>query len=184
MHRPVVIDPGHGGEDPGAVGPGGLEEAQVALDVANRVLKKLAGVPVITTRAKDEYVPLRRRVELANAHGACCFVSVHCNSSKSPLASGTETYCFQTGGARGELARRVHGSVVKALGRKDRGIKVGTFYVLARTLMPAVLVELAFISNPEEEQLLRTPEFREKAATAVASGIRSFLKYLEEEKER
>ncbi len=180
MHRPVVIDPGHGGEDSGAVGPRGLKESTVVLDIGKRILKQLTDVPVILTRARDEYVPLRRRVELANAYNARCFVSIHCNSSKSPSANGTETYCFRADGIYGELARRVHNSLVKALGRRDRGVKTGTFYVLTRTLMPAILVELAFISNPEEEKLLRTSVFRAKAATAIVSGIRSFLKYLEE----
>ncbi|MGB9825558.1 MAG: N-acetylmuramoyl-L-alanine amidase [Desulfofundulus sp.] len=176
----VVLDPGHGGYDPGAIGPVGLKEKDVTLAVALKVARELrrAGVEVILTRESDS-VPwpanvtqdLAARCEIANNAGAAPFVSIHCNSASDPSACGTETYCYKPSGESEALARAVQEELVAAVGRPNRGIKTANYYVLRRTNMPAVLTELAFISNPQEEQLLASDAIRETCAVAIARGI-------------
>lgn len=169
----VVIDPGHGGKDPGAVGPSGLKEAVVNLAVASKLVLLLhgKGVDVDITRTKNVYVDLARRVNCANLARASWFVSIHCNSSANRLSRGVETYCWKRGGKAEKLARVVQQELVSATGLVNRGVKTRNFYVLRKTNMPAVLVELGFISNPEEEKLLADPDFQGKCAEAIAKAI-------------
>ncbi len=169
----VAIDPGHGGFDPGAVGPNGLKEAHVNLAVALKVAEKLrkAGVEVKLTRTSDVFIDLQPRCDIANSFGADYFVSIHCNSAGTPEAKGTETYCYKFGGKGEILAKAIQAELIAATGRANRGVKTANFYVLRQTNMPAALTELAFISNPEEERLLGSPDYQEKCATAIARGI-------------
>lgn len=176
----VCIDPGHGQHDPGAVGPGGTKEKDVALSVALKVgewLKK-HGIDVVFTRTNDnpgfptdEKQNLAKRVSIANTAKADIFVSVHCNSAGNKQARGLETYCYALGGNGEKLARAIQEEVRKATGFIDRGVKTANFYVLRYTQMPAVLVELGFISNPDEEKILASTDFQAKAAEAIAKGI-------------
>jgi N-acetylmuramoyl-L-alanine amidase len=127
---------------------------------------------------------LQARADVANKWGADCFVSIHCNSANDPNANGTETFIFP-GSSKGRmLAEPVHNRVVRALGTRDRGIKEAAFAtgweaqefgVLRLTRCPAVLVELAFISNPTEEALLESESFQRKAAQAIAEGVAAYL---------
>jgi N-acetylmuramoyl-L-alanine amidase len=169
----IVIDPGHGGSDPGAVGPNGLKEARVNLAVALKVAEKLrkAGVEVKLTRTSDVFVDLQPRCDIANSFNADYFVSIHCNSAGTTEARGTETYCYKLGGKGEVLAKAIQAELIAATGRVNRGVKTANYYVLRRTNMPAVLTELAFISNPEEERLLGSPDYQEKCATAIARGV-------------
>ena len=169
----IVIDPGHGGSDPGAVGPNGLKEAHVNLAVALKIAEKLrkAGVEVKLTRTSDVFVGLQPRCNIANSFGADYFVSIHCNSAGTPEAKGTETYCYKFGGQGEVLAKAIQAELIAATGRANRGVKTANYYVLRRTNMPAVLTELAFINNPEEERLLADPAYQEKCAAAIAKAI-------------
>ena len=173
MKKVVVLDPGHGGSDPGAVGPNGLKEAHVNLAVALKVAEKLrkAGVEVKLTRTSDVFVDLQPRCDIANSSGTDYFVSIHCNSAGTPEAKGTETYCYKFGGQGEVLAKAIQAELIAATSRANRGVKTANYYVLRNTNMPAVLVELAFISNADEERLLRSAEFQEKCAAAIARGI-------------
>lgn len=173
----IVIDPGHGGKDPGAVGPSGLKEAHVNLRVALKVAEKLrkAGVEVKLTRDSDVFVDLQHRCGIANSFNADYFVSIHCNAASTPQAHGTETYCYKFGGKGEILARVIQAELIAVTGRANRGVKTANYYVLRRTNMPAVLTELAFISNPEEERLLADVAYREKCALAIANGISKFI---------
>ena len=175
----VCIDPGHGGYDPGAVGPTGLREKDVALQIALQVGQRIqaAGIQVAYTRTSDAVSwpaninqDLAVRSQIANQTGADLFISVHLNSGSS-TAHGTETYYLQFGGQGEQAARLVQSNLTSVLGLTDRGVKTANYYVLRNTTMPAVLVETAFISNPQEEALLRTAAFQEAAAQAIASGI-------------
>ena len=169
----VVLDPGHGGRDPGAVGPTGLEEKTIALDIAlgtARVLRA-RGVDVEMTRSDDRFIPLAERAAVANRIGAQCFVSIHINSADNPSAHGTETFAFRGGTPAQRLALAIQVRLVAALRLRDRGVKFADFQVLRATRMPAALVEVAFINNPHEEKLLRDPDFLDSAATAIAQGI-------------
>lgn len=192
----LVIDPGHGGEDPGAVHAAtGLREADVALRIAH-VLKAILDThpefEVALTREADRTVALKERTDLANARDAH-LVSIHCNAAVDPRAHGTEVLCFaETDEGGGEsaghrVARAIQEELV-AIGLRDRGVRViydwrsGEYvgrrlWVLRMTQRPAVLVECAFISNPEEARLLGDDlgGFKERLAVAVFKGLRASL---------
>lgn len=130
-----------------------------------------AGVEVKLTRTSDVFIDLQPRCDIANSFGADYFVSIHCNSAGTPEARGTETYCYKLGGKGEVLAKAIQAELIAVTGRANRGVKTANYYVLRRTNMPAVLTELAFISNPAEERLLGSPDYQEKCATAIARGI-------------
>jgi N-acetylmuramoyl-L-alanine amidase len=192
----LVIDPGHGGDDPGAVHQGtGLREADVALRIAH-VLKAIADThpefDAVLTRETDRSVPLRARTDLANGRDAL-LVSIHCNAAAEARAHGAEVWCFAREGPGGEespghaMARAIQEELA-ALGLRDRGVKpiydrrgrkyVGRrLWVLRKTRRPAVLVECAFLSNPEEAARLGDDlgGFKERLAAAVFRGLRRAL---------
>lgn len=178
----VVIDPGHGGWDCGAVGQTGTQEKHIALAVALRVKELLAPVvDVQLTRDKDialganESADLTARARIANSCGADCFVSIHCNSATNREAKGTETYYFGYSAIGEILAGAIHKRLIPALELSDRGVKTANFAVLRQTNMPACLVELGFLSNKAEEAVLNTEEFQKKAAWAIANGVVDYL---------
>lgn len=167
----ICLDPGHGGSDPGAVGPSGVREKDITLAVAQQAAEHLRrhSVRVVLTRERDEDVSLAERCRIANEFGADLFLSVHCNSADSAAAHGTETWYMSAAGEK--LATKVQAELVAALGRADRGVKKGNLYVLRNTRAPAALMEMAFVNNPEEEKLLTSGDFRERAAQGLAKGI-------------
>jgi N-acetylmuramoyl-L-alanine amidase len=165
----VVIDPGHGnissrGYDTGAIGPGGQHESEIVLKIGQLVEKWLAekGVQVIMTRTKEAYLTLEERGEMANEAGADAFVSIHANSSVSSSISGTSTYFYAPTGSdwaeqrekRKLLAQSVQDKLLAALGRRNLGVREENFAVLRTAQVPAVLVEIAFISNPVHNGLV------------------------------
>jgi N-acetylmuramoyl-L-alanine amidase len=219
--RRVVIDPGHGGSDPGAIGPTGLTEAAVTLDVARRVADRLAaryGIQVVLTRDEDAYVDLETRTAHANDTRSDLFVSIHCNAAPNRDAHGVATFVLDTGSERvaarvgrreGELvaddpvsswhvARILTSLRLSGPGRQsfalaeslqgamlhdlrllypavdDLGVHPASFHVLVTARMPAVLVELSFISNAMEEQRLRAEGYRDVLAGAIARAVASY----------
>jgi N-acetylmuramoyl-L-alanine amidase len=224
--REIVIDPGHGGKDPGALGRR-LKEKDVNVDVAERLRKRLkqaSRAQVILTRDRDEYVTLGDRARRANAEQADLFISVHCNSAPDNAgAQGFETYFLSpartdweravmsrenaaldfavpdTDKARAEavasilrdlaqneflkeseqLATNLQAAASTWLRGKDRGVKQADFAVLRNAYMPAVLVECGFLTNPAEEKLLGASDYRERIATALATGIMQFVAHVE-----
>lgn len=181
MSRIIVIDPGHGGSDPGAVGPTGVKEKDVTLAVSKKLAAYLCDIADINlTRWTDKELgpnvnsDLAARANLANSVGAELFISVHCNSATDPSAHGVETYAYQPGGNGEKLAGIVQEELVNATGLTNRGVKFANYYVLRKTVMPAILAELAFISNPQEEALLANPDFQDVCARAIATGVKRF----------
>lgn len=177
----VVIDPGHGGFDPGAVGPSGLTEKEVALDISKSIAQKLQDKvdKIVLTRDSDEFISLRERVEMANQLDASVFVSIHANASNREYSEGTETFISPANKAVSRrLAEIIHDELIDEIQLNDRGIKEDNFYVVKHTDMPSILVEVAFLSNPHEEALLSSSVFRRKTAGAISRGI---LKYFEED---
>ncbi len=171
----ITQDPGHGGKkSPGAIGPTGVQEKVVALAVALRVREILRGrATVHMTRTTDVDVPLARRLA---APGAACFVSIHCNAHTTRTANGTETFRFVGGHQRSvALAGALQRHLVAGLGLRDRGVKTASFQVLRQAIVPAVLVELGFISNHTEEALLESEQGQERAAQAIVAGLTEFL---------
>lgn len=167
----VFIDPGHGGKDPGALG-NGLQEKNINLSVALRVgdILKRHGIEVEYSRTTDVFVELRDRAKKANDNSADIFVSIHVNSFNNSVAQGVETFSY-TGNAKGaQLAKSIQDSLIRdKLYTRNRGIKTANFAVLRLTKMPAALVELGFITNPEDANILRNRQ--DELATAVAKGI-------------
>lgn len=186
----MVIDPGHGGPDSGAVGPSGLKEKDVVLPVALALAKILrsAGAEVKLTRETDD-VPgtpetdLAERVRISNDWPAAVFISIHANAFTSPQAKGMEVWTSRGQTAADPIAESIANALQAAFpdlvfrsdlsdGDQD---KEANFYVLRWTDAPAVLVELAFITNPDEEALLIRPDFQAKAARAIAEGLAATL---------
>ncbi|XHX80129.1 MAG: N-acetylmuramoyl-L-alanine amidase [Stenomitos frigidus ULC029] len=175
--RPViVIDPGHGGPDPGAVGIGGLQEKGIVLDISQKVAAILEqqGVQVVITRNDDRDLGLEPRVQLAQRVNATAFVSIHANaiSLSRPEVNGLETYYYQSGL---NLARTIHQSVLEGTDIADRGVKSARFYVLRRTSMPSVLVEVGFVTGRDDSAKLASASFRNQMASAIARGILRYL---------
>ena len=220
----IVIDPGHGGEDTGAIGPGGALEKDLTLTLAEKLavlLREEGGCQVFLTRTADVYVPLEERTLFANSHGADIFISIHANATPSSKVRGIETYflsfeasdddarrvaAFENnipgvspaaltdpqGGqtdikdilidlARTEahhessaLAESVHTALVEATGKGNRGVKQAPFVVLTGAVMPAVLVEVGFISNPAEARWLLDGAEQNRIAESITSGVLGF----------
>jgi len=199
--RVVVLDPGHGGHDPGAVSRRGLQEKDMALDIAQRVRAVLAqrGLPVLMTRDTDKFLPLRERCAFAERNGADLFVSIHLNGAFSREANGLETYVLTApgypsvqsapeervqrvtyngnghDGANTYLAYAVQKSMLKETGRADRGLRHARFAVLKGAPCPATLVECGFLSNLREESMLRSPSHRDNLARGIARGVLEYL---------
>lgn len=216
----IVIDPGHGGIDPGAVGKKGLYEKDANLVIARqlqKLIKDSLGVNATLSRESDVYLSLKERTDLANRMSADLFISVHCNASpKSSKSRGFETYFLseaRTTEARAvaaienaslkfdgietpkneieyilydlaqnaflqesnSLAEFVQNSAERLLSIPARGVSQAGFYVLRGAFMPAVLVECAFLSNPEEEKLLKTADFKEKLAYCIYAGLKEYV---------
>ena len=169
----VAIDPGHGGRDPGAVGIGGLQEKQVIFPISQQVatILRQQGVDVVMTRNSDIELDLDPRVQIAERADADFFVSIHANAINlsRPDVNGLETYYYSDAGAR--FARTVHDIVLRTMGMRDRRTRQARFYVLRRTSMPAILIEVGFVTGAEDINNLRSPEWRSDMANAIARGI-------------
>lgn len=219
--KTIVIDPGHGGKDPGAIGRGGLREKDVALDVALRLeklLKANCNCRILLTRKTDVFIPLEERTAFANTNDANLFISIHANSNKKRNVSGVETYFLSPARSKDEgyvaaqenmmnmesdnedtndlafilydmqstdkinesslMAAKVQQALVKGLKPRhrshDHGVKQAMFYVLHGARMPSVLVETSFISNANEEKLLRSDAYRQEIAEGIANGVTDY----------
>lgn len=182
----IALDPGHGGSDPGAIGPGGTKEKTVTLAVAKKlqVLLEKAGAKVVMTRRDDRDVygvnatavdELKARTTVGSLNKADIFVSIHADSFTNPSAGGTTTYYYRKSMYDVLLAQSIQDSIIKASQLTDRRFNSANFYVIKRSTMPAALVEMAFISNPDEEKLLNSPEFQQKMAQGIYQGLDNFF---------
>ena len=175
----VVIDPGHGGPDPGAIGIGGIRETDIVLEVSKIVKKLLSekGVKVMLTRKKEIDLDLSPRVSFANNTDADIFVSIHANASRGKRRdiNGLETFYFR--GWRGRLlAKRIQKQILRVSpGSPDRGVKQGRYYVIKNTKMPAVLVEIGFLTGRLDARRLEKTAHRKRIAYAIAKGILEYL---------
>lgn len=172
----IFIDPGHGGTNPGAIGVNGVVEAEVNLDVALRLGRILqqAGYTVNYSRTGDTTVSLAERARLANEWGADYFVSIHCNSNVNPIYTGCETFFYREGSVSERFAITVNNALAEETGLNNIGTFQANFAVLRLTNMPAILVELALLSNPQDAQKLSEPAFRQLCAQGIANGIFEF----------
>ncbi|MEC0207207.1 N-acetylmuramoyl-L-alanine amidase [Paenibacillus lautus] len=174
----VIIDPGHGGKDPGTTSFSNKHEKDFTLALSLKVqalLLKEPEIEVVMTREADVYPTRTERVQLANKLKADVFVSIHGNSvAASPQTTGTETFYYQRSSSK-NLADVIHKHLIEAIGLKDRGVKNGSLQVIRETTMPAVLLEIGFLSNPEEEVALFSDSFQDKAAQAIVDGIKEYV---------
>lgn len=172
----VVLDPGHGGGDPGAVGIGGLQEKEINLAIAQKVKANLEdkGINVVMARSNDVEIDLDPRVDTAERANADVFVSIHSNaiSLSRPDVNGLETYYYSSGL---RLAQTIHNSVLQQTDLLDRGVRRARFYVLVNTSMPAVLVETGFVTGRDDAARFRSPERRDEIANGISNGILQYL---------
>ena len=188
--KKIVIDPGHGGNDAGAIGPTGVMEKSVTLKVALELRRLLEseGAQVILTRETDKTVSIKgaqasdieelgARVDVANRIKADIFISIHADSFTRPEARGTTGYYYSksTSGRGQKLADAIRRNLVEQLGTPSRGTQPCNFYVVKHTDMPATLIELGFISNKDEEKLLDSAEGVKKAAQGILDGIEDYF---------
>ena len=217
--RRIVVDPGHGGQDSGALGQNGVKEKDVVLAIGLKLrdlLKEELGLDVVMTRSTDVFIPLEERTAIANKVNADLFVSVHANAALNRSASGIETYYLNLAKTEkaAQLAAKENGttlekvSVLQAIlfdlmanyklndsahladevqrslhGRirgshadvRNLGVKQGPFYVLVGATMPSILVETAFVSNPQEESRLADPAYQDQTAEGIMEGIRGYI---------
>jgi N-acetylmuramoyl-L-alanine amidase len=219
--KKIVIDAGHGGDDPGAIGKTGLREKDVTLDIAKELssLLKSQGVEVVMTRSTDRFVPLASRVVIANNSHADLFLSIHANANRASFLNGFEVYyvspsvddsaralssaqnaepdfessCFASHSlnlkailwdliytnSRAEsieLARAICRTISRNLDTRVLGIKGARFQVLKGARMPAILVEIGFLSNYKEEGMLKNANYRQKVAEAIVQGIEGYAR--------
>jgi N-acetylmuramoyl-L-alanine amidase len=175
----IVVDPGHGGNDVGAVG-NGIYEANVVLAISlklGRILQEM-GYTVVYSRTDNTEVELQPRVDQAERVNADIFVSVHANSLEARLSnvSGIETYYAPGASVSGRLASFVHNQIINTTGARDRGVRTARFHVIRRTSMPSILVETGFVTNPQESANLNDPSYQERMAQAIARGVDQFMK--------
>lgn len=219
----VMIDPGHGGKDPGAIGETGEEEKHVVLDIAHnlrRLFEHHPHIEVRLTREDDHFIPLYQRVEIAHQHNADMFLSIHADGFPKPQAHGASVYALSTRGASSTMARYLSQRENAADDYADISVQTkdaqlqrvlfdlvqnqtikssldlcrhmighlrtvhtmhsyhpeqAAFVVLKSPSIPSALIETSFITNPQEEHLLGTPQFRMNIAKAIAGGIESYF---------
>jgi N-acetylmuramoyl-L-alanine amidase len=170
----VVLDAGHGGGDVGAIGYSGAYEKNLVIGITQLVKKGLEdqGFKVIMTRPEDQTRSLAERVEIANQTNAFAFVSIHANTAGSQQATGLEVYTKR--GSDHTFAKIMVNSILTQTKQNNRGDKEADFYVIKNTVMPAILIETGFISNPQEEQFLWNETNQENIAQGIVNGIISF----------
>ena len=220
----IVLDAGHGGHDPGARGPNGVQEKDVVLDVTRRAARMIEdglGIKVVLTRSTDVFVPLRERTNFANKQRADLFVSVHANAHPRSISEGVETYFLSSEATDNEarqiaaiennvvqlenpqsrqktdllksilwdmaqsefqqessvLAETVQDSMTQSLRLINRGVKQAGFYVLGGAAMPAILIEIGFVTNPVEERKLRDARYRDDIAQAIFAGLAEYKRH-------
>lgn len=171
----VILDPGHGGADTGALRAGQAEK-DITLDIAKKTASILInkGIHVEMTRWNDSTVTLQDRVEFANLKNPAVYVSIHINSSVKPEINGIETHYYRESGY--EVAKVLHKSIMANIDSVNRGLFKSKFYVINHTEAPSVLLELGFLSNDKERNELLTEERKNKSAQAIADGIINYLK--------
>ncbi|UOR10869.1 N-acetylmuramoyl-L-alanine amidase [Halobacillus amylolyticus] len=171
----IVLDPGHGGKDPGAIG-NSLQEKDVVLNIAKRVESKLLekGYDILMTRTDDTFVTLENRAKQANTWGADLFISIHANGYHDSSAKGIETFYSAGGSKARNLADLVQEHVISKTSNLSRGVFKADYFVLRHTNMPAILAETGFVSNKEDAELLKSEDYREQIAKGIVKGIEEY----------
>ena len=174
----VVVDAGHGGYDPGAISASrSYNEKTIALNVSKKLeaILKERGYNVVMTRTDDYFVGLSERAQISNNNNANIFVSIHFNAAGASSATGLETFYFPGSGEGGRLASNIQNQLVSTVGGVNRGVKTAQFTVISETVCEAVLAELGFITNPNDEARLGSDQYHQDSAVAIANGIDAYF---------
>lgn len=174
----IVLDPGHGGKDGGAIGASGQLEKDFTLQLSllvKALLDNEEEIAVHMTRSDDTFISSvdRERAIIANDLDADVFISIHGNTFTDPSVAGTETFYYDDGSYL--LANALHREVVRATGFRDRGVRTESYFVLRETDMPAALIEVGYLTNEQEEQALWSAEVQEGVAAAIVTGLKRYL---------
>jgi len=176
----VVIDPGHGGKDPGAIGVDGTCEKWVTIAISQMVYLKALEVPklcVVLSRRNDDYIPPAERILAANQIGADAYISIHANAFSSASVSGIETLVHETKGRKSasyHLAEILQQHLVARTGARDRNVRQASLFI-RQAKMPAALIEVGFLTNRVEAKQLQSPFYQNKIADAILTAILEFL---------
>lgn len=172
----IVLDPGHGGNDPGAIGFNNVMEKDLTLSISETVASYLrnAGATVKTTRSDDHYVSLEERVEMSSSYQTDAFISLHYNAYPFMAVNGIGTYFF-TNGQDHKLAESIQHAIGQQVGLHDRGIHYGNYHVLRENSDLAVLLELGFITNPSDLFTIETSDYQNNVAQAITNGLENYF---------
>ncbi|CEN87085.1 N-acetylmuramoyl-L-alanine amidase family protein [Paraclostridium sordellii] len=172
------LDFGHGGKDPGAIGKNNTKESEIVLKIGliiKEILEK-SNEKVITTRQNNTYYSLSQRCNKANKENCNYFISIHMNSSSNISAKGSETWIYDTNSKIYNLGKKLTSNLSKNLNTPNRGVKESKkFSILKNTKMPAIIIEIDFISNPEIENLCLKENYLQKVAQTIASTLLNFI---------
>lgn len=174
----VVIDPGHGGKDVGATGTSSLYEKDFTLSLSkkvNELLEKEEKIEVYMTREDDTFISTedKYRAKFANELDADLYISIHGNTFESPNVSGTESYYYHE--KFKSFAEIMHKNVVSSTGFNDRGVRKKDLFVVRYTDMPSILLEIGYLTNPQEEQIMLNDEFQYSVAESICDGVKEYL---------
>ena len=182
--RIIVIDVGHGGKDPGAIGVGGIREKDVVLNIGKEIIRQNRKVfdntlQIYLTRYTDTLISLHDRTRLSKTLNPDLLISLHCNSYNNPAARGIELYVATRGGEHSTKSILLGSVIQKELGKigfESRGVKTANFAVLRKVHCPANLIEIGFVSNPDEGRYFIKPSNIQTIAVAILKGIIDYLK--------
>ena len=171
----IVLDPGHGGKDPGSIGLNGVKEKDIISSTADHVAQTLrdAGANVTLTRSGDYFVSLDERVRISDSNHADAFVSLHYNAFPIISIGGISTY-YASGSGK-NLAQSVQSSLASTVNLQDRGVMQANYRVIQQSSAPAVLMELGFITNPNDLSVVQTSDYQNKVAQAITNGLKNYL---------
>ncbi|SFL91161.1 N-acetylmuramoyl-L-alanine amidase [Gracilibacillus orientalis] len=171
----IVVDPGHGGTDPGAIGFNGIQEKDVILPTSTKVIDHLrdAGANVIVTRTGDNFVLLDDRVRISNSYYTDAFISLHYDSSLNMSANGVTTYFADI--ADKKMGESIQSSIISQVSLHDRGVRQANYKVLVNSSAPSVLLELGFISNPHNLPIVQTESYQNSVATGITNGLITYF---------
>lgn len=171
----IMLDPGHGGYDPGSIGISGVQEKFLTLETSKQIAKKLraAGANVLLTRSSDEYVSLHDRVEISRAYATHAFISVHYNAHPNSAAHGINTFYYSATDQK--LAESVHRGLTSSISIRDRGTAPNNYYVLRNNDVPSILLELGFITNYSDFVNIRSNPFQHQVASGITNGLKAYF---------
>ncbi|WP_099159227.1 N-acetylmuramoyl-L-alanine amidase [Virgibacillus ndiopensis] len=172
----IVIDPGHGGKDSGAIGIDGIFEKDLIMMTADNIAQQLraAGATVILTRTDDYFVPLDERVQISNAYNTDAFISIHFNAFPLIPIQGISTHYYSYGASQ-DLARDIQASVTQGINMQNRGIMQSNYHVLRENSDAAVLIELGFITNPHDLSMIQTTDYQNNVAEGIVDGLKNYF---------